>query len=46
MRSMMTSESDGPGTSTPCHGDTVPNSNVDSSAANYSTSVVVVVSSP
>ena len=38
---MITSDNDGPGTSTPCHSDSVPNSEVCGSAANCSTSAAV-----
>ena len=41
---MITSEHDGPGTSTPCHSDSVPNSEVCGSAANCSTSAEVLSS--
>ena len=44
MRSMMTNDNDGPGTSTPCHSDKVPNSDVAASAANCSTSAAVLSS--
>ncbi len=40
-RSMMTSRSEGPGTSTPCHSDSVPNRQVGSSSANCLTSSIV-----
>ena len=38
---MITHDSDGPGTSTPCHSDSVPNSDVSSSSANRLTSSIV-----
>ena len=41
---MTTSRSDGPGTSTPCHRDSVPNRHVGSSAANCLTSCMVASS--
>jgi hypothetical protein len=41
MRSISTSDSDGPGTSTPCHSDSVPNNDVAASAVNCSTSAEV-----
>ena len=44
MRSISTSDSDGPGTSTPCHSDKVPNNEVSGSAANCSTSAAVLSS--
>ena len=44
MRSISTNDSDGPGTSTPCHSDSVPNSEVAASSVNCSTSVEVLSS--
>ncbi|CAG7116959.1 hypothetical protein PICSAR192_04297 [Mycobacterium avium subsp. paratuberculosis] len=44
MRSINTNDSDGPGTSTPCHSDRVPNSDVCGSALNCSTSAEVLSS--
>ena len=44
IRSMMTSDSDGPGTSTPCQRESVPNRHVAGSAANRLTSCPVVSS--
>ena len=41
IRSMITSDNDGPGTSTPCHSDSVPNNDVSGSAANCSTRAAV-----
>jgi hypothetical protein len=41
IRSMTTSRSEGPGTSTPCQSDSVPNRQVGSSAANSFTSCMV-----
>ena len=41
---MITHDSDGPGTSTPCHSDSVPNSDVSSSSANRLTSSIVASS--
>jgi hypothetical protein len=41
---MITSESDGPGTSTPCQSDNVPNNEVSGSAANRSTRAPVASS--
>ena len=41
---MITHDSDGPGTSTPCHSDSVPNSDVASSSANRLTSSIVASS--
>ena len=41
---MMTNDNDGPGTSTPCHSDSVPNSDVAASAENCSTSAAVLSS--
>lgn len=38
---MITQDSDGPGTSTPCHSDSVPNSEVSGSSANRLTSSIV-----
>ncbi|SKW73067.1 Uncharacterised protein [Mycobacteroides abscessus subsp. abscessus] len=44
IRSMMTSDSEGPGTSTPCHSERVPNSEVCGSALNCSTRIDVASS--
>jgi hypothetical protein len=44
MRSISTSDSDGPGTSTPCQSDSVPNSEVSGSALNCSTNAEVLSS--
>ena len=41
---MITHDSDGPGTSTPCQSDNVPNSDVSSSSANRLTSSIVASS--
>ena len=41
---MITSESEGPGTSTPCHSESVPNSEVAGSSANRRTSSIVASS--
>ena len=41
---MITSEHDGPGTSTPCHSDSVPNSDVVASEENCSISAAVASS--